>query len=579
MQTSIRAAIDQLEELADGGYGEALAALRDRLTAARLRVLITGEAKRGKSTLANALLGREVLPAGVTPLTAVPATVVHAPADQEGIEVRFLNGDMRSFPLADLAAFGTERGNPGNCRQVAAVTVRLNAPLLSRGVELVDTPGVGSIHAHNTAAAADVLPSMDAAIFVLTADPPVSASERDLLRRVAGLSVVLFVVLNKADYLDPGSLAEAMAFTSRVVAETIGHSEQVYALSARAALGAAGDPGFESFAADFLAFLNSGRIAGLESSVSRHLRRIGGQLQDEVTLARRAAQLPGEEAGAELAAFAGTLAALASRQVDAEDRATAQSGRLLEALNSAAEQARSRLFADLNDRMAGVLDSELAAASPTDIEHRGRNQLTGMVAEAVDEWRQEQAAVLEQGLADLDQKLADELAAGLATVRCAAAELLGIELALPSPGERLAPDVGFFYLLREQVDQSELLAGAIRRRLPGDYGRRLARQRLLGEVPDLVGSQLGRARGDLQYRLAEATRRLTADVRHRYAETAGRLTEALDRADRIRADAGEQAGQQLAGLATREQALREVLASLPDGGEDAVSVAANSGVD
>ena len=33
-----------------------LVALRDRLRAARLRVLVVGEAKRGKSTLVNALL-------------------------------------------------------------------------------------------------------------------------------------------------------------------------------------------------------------------------------------------------------------------------------------------------------------------------------------------------------------------------------------------------------------------------------------------------------------------------------------------------------------------------------------------
>ena len=54
---------------------------------------------------------------------------------------------------------------------------------------------------------------MDAAVFVLTADPPVSASERELMARVAELSVTMFVVLNKADYLagydtTRGSLAE-----------------------------------------------------------------------------------------------------------------------------------------------------------------------------------------------------------------------------------------------------------------------------------------------------------------------------------------------------------------------------------
>ena len=60
---------------------------------------------------------------------------------------------------------------------------------------------------------------MDAAVFVLTADPPVSASERDLLRRVAGLSVTTFAVLNKADHLDEPGLAEAAEFTRRVLGE------------------------------------------------------------------------------------------------------------------------------------------------------------------------------------------------------------------------------------------------------------------------------------------------------------------------------------------------------------------------
>jgi len=44
-------------------------------------------------------------------------------------------------PLEDLV---TERGNPGNCRGLASVTVAVDAPILARGVELVDTPGTGS---------------------------------------------------------------------------------------------------------------------------------------------------------------------------------------------------------------------------------------------------------------------------------------------------------------------------------------------------------------------------------------------------------------------------------------------------
>src|SRR5438270_4791781 len=49
----------QLEELAD------------RVDAGVFRVLVLGEFKRGKSTLINALLGANLLPANVTPTTAL----------------------------------------------------------------------------------------------------------------------------------------------------------------------------------------------------------------------------------------------------------------------------------------------------------------------------------------------------------------------------------------------------------------------------------------------------------------------------------------------------------------------------
>ena len=60
-------------------------------TPASLRVLVAGEAKRGKSTLVNQMIGREVLPTGVTPVTAVVTTVRRAEAD-EHIEVAFQDG-------------------------------------------------------------------------------------------------------------------------------------------------------------------------------------------------------------------------------------------------------------------------------------------------------------------------------------------------------------------------------------------------------------------------------------------------------------------------------------------------------
>ena len=106
MPDPIRAALDRLDGLAGAADRATLAALRDRLDTTRLRILVVGEAKRGKSTVVNALLGRTVLPAGVVPLTAVPATVVHAAPVEEAIEVRFAGGGTDRSEFTFRQAFG-----------------------------------------------------------------------------------------------------------------------------------------------------------------------------------------------------------------------------------------------------------------------------------------------------------------------------------------------------------------------------------------------------------------------------------------------------------------------------------------
>ena len=564
-ESALASALDQLAALGTDQDREQIAALRDRLDAARLRVLVAGEAKRGKSTLINALLGRSVLPAGVTPLTAVATTVRYG--DDPRAEVRFADGHDEKQPLTALPDLVTERGNPGNRRHVAAVTVYLDAPVLAGGVELVDTPGTGSVFAWDTAAAHEALETMDAAVFVLTADPPVSAAERDLYATVTALSVVTFTVLNKADYLDEADLAEAAEFTRQVLAQAArrpGAPGRIYPVSARAAL-AGGDPGFGAFAGDFTAYLASRRVSDLRASAVMRARRIGRSLLDEVALTRRAAQLAAGDAAGQVTRFGERLAEVAVRGQDAVALVGAGSVRLLTDLNEGAEADGPRLGRDIVRQLERILDGELAAAAPGEIERQGRERLVALTVAAADAWRARRQDVLEEGLARTDARLTADLTAALAVLRDSAAELLGLELAVPDPGGRLAAARGFFYTTADEAGQTELVAGVIRRKLPGELGRRRAREHLLREAPALVTRQIGRARGDLQYRLSEATRALARSVELRYQEATSRMRAALRAAQELRSASVADAEEIDRDLSEREVAARHALALLGEG--------------
>ena len=561
-------ALDELATLGTDGDREQIAALRDRLDAARLRVLVAGEAKRGKSTLINALLGRAVLPAGVTPLTAVVTTVLYG--DDSRAQVRFTDGHEEKQPLSALPDLVTERGNPGNRRRIAGVTVYLDAPILAGGVELVDTPGTGSVYEWDTAAAHAALDTMDAAVLVLTADPPVSAAERDLYAKVAGLSVATFTVLNKADHLDGPGLAEAAEFTQRVLGEAAGRpardAGRVYAMSARAALDG-GDPGFDEFSADFMTYLSGRRVADLRASAIARARRIARALLDEVALTRRAAQLTAGDAADRVTRFGDRLAEVTVRGRDAVAVVNAESARQLMALNDAAAADGPRLGRQVLVELDAFLDGDLRGASPAQLERQGRERLVTLTLNAAETWRERRRQLIEDGLAQVDARLAAELTDALGVLRESAAGLLGLELAVPEPGGRLAENRRFFYTTADEAGQTELLAGAIRRKLPGELGRRRAREHLRREGPDLVEAQIGRARGDLQYRLAEAGRALARAVEHRYADATGRMQAALRAAEDMRGSTAAVAEEKDHALSERAVATRHALALLDEAGE------------
>jgi len=553
-------ALDELSVLGGELEQQALGSLRTRLADQRLRVLVAGEAKRGKSTLVNALLGRAVLPMGVTPLTALATTLRYG--RDEGVTVTVPSGQIEVFPLTALDALVTEHGNPGNVRNLSSVAVAVDVPLLARGIELVDTPGTGSVYGHNTAEAEAALETMDTAVVVLTADPPVSAAERQLISRVAKLSVSMFVVLNKADHLAGDELSEVLAFTTQVIAGAAGRPARIYPVSARAALTAVGDAGFAEFAADFSAYLEQGRAADLRRSVDGHARRMAGSLRDEVLLTRRAAEMRGSDSAQRVQAFGARLAAVTDRRRDAADLVAADSRRMLTALNEAAELAAREGTARVVERLDDLLGDGLRSSPAAVIERTGRARLGDLAVTEAEAWRSERAAVLEAGLTALDERLTDALAAELDAVRTAAAELLGLDLTPRAPGQRLAPDVRFFYQVAEEAGQTELLAGAIRQRLPGEAGRNRARGHVRREASGLVPQQIGRARADLQYRLAEATRRLVRAVDARYDEATSRLERALADAARLGSATAEEVAARDVELADRLTAIEHVLTLL-----------------
>ncbi|MCS0603701.1 dynamin family protein [Streptomyces sp. LP11] len=547
---------ERLYRLTDAGAGDAsdrraLDLVSGQLGRDGFRVLVAGEAKRGKSTLLNALLGRDLLPTGVVPVTALATTV--RGGLPETVTVRYADGRVERHEPAALSRFVTQAANPGNRRDVDEVVLTLDAPLLSRGVELVDTPGTGSVHAQNTEEAVAGLRAMDACVFVLTADPPVSAAERELLRRVGQASVRTFVVLNKADQLDADELREAAGFTRRVVAEALGETVPVFECVARE--GAHRD--VDRLATALTGYLAEHRDTDLLRSLTARTRRLAVGLLDEVLMARAVADLDASRREQRVAALRAQLDALARRRQEAADLIRAEGRRALADVDEAARDAGPALTGAVRDAWSAVWDEESGGRPRREREAEGRRRLADLTRDAVDAWRLAREEELTDRLSALDRRVRDRLARDLDTFRDSVADLIGVGLASPADGGPLVPDPRFRYRFQEDVGQTELLAGWARRHLPGAAGVRRSRAHLTAEAADLVPMQIGRVRADFQSRLAESTRQMVTAVTDRYDAIGRRLGGALAKSAGPRRESAEHAG-----LADRERSLRQVVSEL-----------------
>jgi ribosome biogenesis GTPase A len=219
------------QELGSEKVKEEAEALAQRVTEGRFYVACIGQFKRGKSTLLNALLGDRILPTGVLPLTTVPTIVRYGTSRRA--RVRFQGGAWTDIEPEDLAQYVSEELNPENKKGVVGVEVFSPSPLLAGGMCFVDTPGLGSVFAGNTAATHAFVPHIDAAIVVVGADPPIAGEELALVSAIGKQVENLLIVMNKADRTSDKEREIARSFTKEMLEKHLRRSVgSIYEVSA-----------------------------------------------------------------------------------------------------------------------------------------------------------------------------------------------------------------------------------------------------------------------------------------------------------------------------------------------------------
>ncbi len=189
------------------------------------RVVVIGEIKKGKSSFINALLGaRELVPTSSEVATSTMYKIHYTAEKKYRV---FFRPESGKTPLniveADLPLFGTERGNPGNEKQVAFIEVGVPSPLLKAGVVIFDTPGLGGLLAEHRRVTYECLPKADAVFFVCDAvESAIGKLETEYLQDVRRFTEHIVTVQTKSCAVDRSAREARRKNNLRILAECLG---------------------------------------------------------------------------------------------------------------------------------------------------------------------------------------------------------------------------------------------------------------------------------------------------------------------------------------------------------------------
>jgi ribosome biogenesis GTPase A len=535
--------IDRLSSVSlsrgDDKINENLQEISEKLAGNYFHLVVLGQFKRGKSTFINSLLGEKVLPTAVVPLTSIVTLIKHG--EKETIEVHFTNGQKKTISRPELADYVTERGNPENEKQVKHVEVSYPSDYLKDGVFIIDTPGVGSTFENNTEMTYNYLPRVDAALFLLAVDPPISQSEITFLKDVKQYVEKIFFIQNKIDYMSEEECQESMLFSKQVIEEAIGSDNiRIHPLSAKLAL--------EGKQTNNKKRLKESRISEFDMVLGTFLIQEKGKTVLRSALNNTRKLLSDEEFAIELErkAIATPLAALEQKIQLFQEK--------MEAVRRDRED-NIYYFEGEVKRLIDMLDRDLERLKKVEIpkllkqleatgekhQHKSTTEYVSLLEKALhdtiirtfDDWIIQEEDRLNQEYGRVSRRFSQRTNEIIDAIVNASAELFELKLERFTSEEALSSDSRLYYMLGDPPKFFDL-EGALdffsQKILPKGLSQGMVLRDLQKKLPEKIDMNCGRVRWDFMNRINQSFRRFRWDLNLKIDATEEGIRKAIDKA-------------------------------------------------
>ena len=210
-------------------FRSTLSMILDRLEDNSFEIAIFGRVSSGKSSLLNTILETNVLPVGVTPITAVPTRLLYG--EPPAVHVWFANREPERFEISQLPEFVAEQLNPGNEKHVTRIVVQLPSGRLQDGIAFVDTPGLGSLATRGAAETLAYLPRCDLGVVLIDAGSTLTPDDLQTIQILYDAAIPAMVLLSKADLLSTTDRSRVIEYVKEHIKRELNLTLAVHAVS------------------------------------------------------------------------------------------------------------------------------------------------------------------------------------------------------------------------------------------------------------------------------------------------------------------------------------------------------------
>jgi len=509
-----------------------LSAIEDKIQSKQFNLVVIGQFKRGKSTLINALIGKDILPSSVLPLTSIVTIINYG--EQKAV-VCFKDGLCKNIELNEISFFVTEKYNPNNKLNVEYVEIFYPADFLKNSVRIIDTPGIGSVYEHNSDVSYQFLPKADASLFVLSPDPPITQSEIEFLKDAQKYIDKFFFLLNKIDNFKPNELKEIIEFNRSIIESLVSKKVDIIDISAKLALEAK---------------LESNKEKQEQSNIEKLYNKLDKFIKEEQASVfwRSIINNLIRYIDTQMNFFKLNLASLSMSQAKLQEKIKLFEDSLkrleLDEYIYWLENKTKQVINVLDEDILTLKKEQLSQLTSkiTDYFKTLNTSSTSMLNEQLKSYLQEQIEKIFLAFLQIENQKMGQLVEGIYSqllekintlidnITKTAEEVFEVELSKLTQVEQLIEKSEFYFLIKEQPGALDMMVDFFKSSLPLFLGKKVIYKSISERSVELFDRHCGRLRYDFVKRIKETAQKFSSQVEEKLNQTIDTIKDILNTA-------------------------------------------------